>query len=70
MQTHLVLGAVLLLATAAASSADEPKSVLGQVLDAAGVPVAGASVSAFNSVQKDIHLGGLVLRPKAADLTI
>ena len=38
MQTHLVRGAVLLLATAAASLADEPKSVLGQVLDAAKRP--------------------------------
>ena len=47
MHTRLATVAILLLIAPAASPADEPKNVCGRVVDPEGLPVAGASVSAF-----------------------
>jgi hypothetical protein len=47
MDRRVAMVAMLLVVTPAAATEDDSKNVIGRVVDSAGLPVAGASVSAF-----------------------
>jgi peroxiredoxin len=63
MHSHLATFALLLLIAPEASAADEPKNIMGRVIDEGGRPALGASVSAYwaaNGLDWDqvVALGG------------